>query len=229
MYEVITGGGGGSVAMAATALAELLHARVRPLRVPAPAADALLAELDSPLALACVLDCSPDPDAACWSVAASADKPVVLVPPAARTIRPHIGRVLLPLDGTPESSEAVRDVAALLDHAGADLLVLHVFDTATIPKFWDQLGHAQRAWTEEFLLRTGAPSGTRMELRSGVPAEHVMDVAAHENVDLIALGWSRRIAGGRARTVRESVLHATVPVLLLPVYAERASKRQAVT
>lgn len=221
MPDVVTVASSGPVATVAAALAEVLHARVRPVELGAldgaAAARQLLVALSDPAAAAAALAASPDPHAACWAVMARADKPVLLVPPTVHAGRAHIGRALLPLDGRPESAEAVHHLAGLLDLAGVDLLVLHVFDAATVPMFWDQRTHAHRAWTEEFLSRTGAPPGTRMELRSGVPAEHVRRVAQVEDVDLIALGWSRRMTGGRAKTVRESVLRAPVPVLLLPV------------
>lgn len=221
MTDVITAAGNGPVAAVAAVLAEVLHAQVRPVEIANLDEDAvarrLLTALADPTVVAGALAASPDPHAACWSVMARADKPALLVPPNIEPGRAHIGRALLPLDDRPESAAAVRELAHLLDRAGVDLLVLHVFDAASVPMFWDQRTHAHRAWTAEFLSRTGAPPGTRMQLRSGVPAEHVCRVARAEKVDLIALGWSRRIAGGRAMTVRELVLHAPVPVLLLPV------------
>lgn len=220
MVDVVTAAGDGRVSTVAASLAEVLHARVRPVEVAeldsAHVARRLLAALADPDAVAGALAASEDPQAACWTVMARADKPVLLVPPHATAHAP-IRRALLPLDGRPESAEAVRDLAALLDVAGVRLLVLHVFDASSVPMFWDQRTHAHRAWTAEFLSRTGAPPATQVELRAGVPAEHVRRVAQAEDVDLIALGWSRRISDGRAKTVRESVLHAPVPVLLLPV------------
>ena len=60
---------------------------------------------------------------------------MVLVPPGAKVRRPAIRRVLLPLDGTPESAVAVADTMGLLACAGVDLIVLHVFDAATVPRF----------------------------------------------------------------------------------------------
>ena len=145
-----------------------------------------------------------------------ASKPVVLVPPGAKVRRPAISRVLLPLDGTPESAAAVAGTMGLLARAGVDLVVLHVFDAATVPRFWDQAAHAHRAWAEEFLARNAAAAGARLELRSGSPGEQVVEVAGAEQADLIALGWSQHLDAGRSRTVRRSVLHAGVPVLLVP-------------
>jgi nucleotide-binding universal stress UspA family protein len=208
-----------------TGVAELvsgiLQAGMRHLDVPAGlsqerAATLVLQALDEPSAVLAVLAAYPSPRAVCWRVVEQARKPVVLVPPGAKVRRPAISRVLLPLDGTPESAVAVADTISLLARAGVDLVVLHVFDAATVPRFWDQAAHAHQAWAEEFLARNAATAGARLELRSGSPGKHVVDVAGAEQADLIALGWSQRLDAGRSRTVRRSVLHAGVPVLLVP-------------
>ena len=221
--DVLTLEGEGVVPAAAGALATVLGARVRPLEAidtdAGAAAARLLAALDDPQVAAAAVRAATNPRAACWQVMARSGKPVLLVPPALPRQHWAIDRALLPLDGTPRSAEAVRGVVRLLATAGVELLVLHVFDASTVPMFWDQRAHAHRAFTDEFLARAGAPRGTRLELRSGQPAAHVLQVARKADVDLIALGWSQCMDGGRARTVRESVLHASVPVLLVPVGA----------
>jgi len=152
-------------------------------------------------------------------------RPVILVPAAAEGGRPEIRRVLLPLDGTAQSAAAVAETVELFARAGVDLVVLHVFDADTVPRFWDQAAHARRAWAEEFLARYCAQPGARLELRSGVAGEHVLDVAEAERADMIALGWSQQLAPGRARTVRRTVLDAVVPVMLVPMASERRDVR----
>ena len=56
-----------------------------------------------------------------------------------------------------------------------------------------------------------------MRLRRGDVAGAILDVAACDAVDLIALGWSRNMSGDRAKIVREIVSRSTLPVLLAPV------------
>jgi nucleotide-binding universal stress UspA family protein len=128
-----------------------------------------------------------------------------------------ITRVLIPLDGTPESAAAVSQTIRLLAGAGVDLVVLHVFDATTVPKFWDQPAHAEQAWQEEFLARYCDQPGVRLQLRSGVPAEHILDVATTEHVDLIGLGWSQQPSQARAQTLRQTLRDAPVPVLVVPM------------
>lgn len=209
----------------AAAVAEITRAQVR--RV-SPAGDLsaeravgqVLRALHSPGTLLVVLAGDELSRPIWWRVVQRSARPVILVPPAARGRRPGIRRVLVPLDGTAESAAAVAETVEQFARAGVDLVVLHVFDAATVPRFWDQAAHARRAWEEEFLARYCAQPGARLELRSGVAGEHVLDVAEAERADMIALGWSQQLDPGRASTVRRAVLDAVVPVMLVPMASE---------
>ncbi len=151
-------------------------------------------------------------------VAADCRSAVLCVPDRPRC-RPltRVSRVLVPLDGSTESATAVAETLDLFCAAGVEIVLLHVFDAATVPAFWDQQAHAPEAWQEEFLARQPPGSQARLALRSGVAGEHVYDLAEDEQVDLVALGWSGRFAVGRARTVRATLERSRVPVLLVPV------------
>ena len=211
------------VLVVAQSLAGVLGAAVRRLapvagRTPAePEPDRVLAELAEPGTAIAVLPTTTLAGLA-WPVLRLARKPVVVVPATPVTARHwQLGRALIPLDGTAESAAAVAETVELLSRAGVDLLVLHVFDAGTVPRFWDHPGHADEVWQNEFLARYCDRPGVRMQWRSGTPGEHVLDVASAEHVDLIALGWSQRLDAGHARTVRRTVEQSPVPVLLLPI------------
>jgi nucleotide-binding universal stress UspA family protein len=209
----------------AEAVAEVLHTDVQEIHLAVDsgaqeAAAGVLRELERMGTLLGVLADDASPRAMSWWVVRRSTKPVVLLPPLLKTpVAPHkvISRVLLPLDGSFEAAAAITETAELFTRTGVDLVVLHVFDEATVPRFWDQAAHAQQAWEEEFLARHCAYPGVRMELRRGFAGDQVVNVAAAEQVDLIALGWSQHIDEGRARTVRETVAGANVPVMLIPV------------
>lgn len=151
------------------------------------------------------------------SLARHIEAPVVVVPSGGRASPVVLRRLLIPLDGSAEAAATVAESVESFVRAGTDLVVLHVFDETTVPRFWDQAAHAPQAWEQEFLARFVGRPGARLELRHGRPGEHVLDVADTERVDLIALSWSRHLAPGRARTVRETVRDTTVPVMLLPI------------
>lgn len=112
----------------------------------------------------------------------------------------------------------MRDTMRLFADADIELIVLHVVDAATTPRFWDQAAHARRGWERQFRESCCVPPATRLDLRRGVPGERVVEVAAAKHPDLVALGWSQSVAPGRARTVRHTVHDTDLRVILLPVH-----------
>lgn len=219
VLAVADAGDGAAVAGVASAIAEVLHANVRHLRLADGLGDdqgvkAVLAAMAEPPTLLCVLARD---GASIWpGVIRSASKPVILVPTVPGPSRQVISRVLVPLDGTPEAARAVAETVDLFARSGVDVVVLHTFHAETAPRFWDQAAHARQSWQEEFLARHCALPGARLELRTGTPGEQVVDVSAAEGVDLITLGWSQDLDAGRARTVRRTLRDAAVPVMLVP-------------
>lgn len=219
----VVDGASPTVAETAAAVADLLGARVRAVRppaVPGPGRELeeVLAELAAPEVVLAVMPDGAAMEALTGAVISTWSKPVVVTPATLSTRRPlAVSRVLLPLDGSWEASAAVAPTAAFLADAGVDLVVLHVFDAATVPAFWDQAAHARRSWEPEFLARYCPQPGVRLHLRAGGPGEQVVTVAAQEKVDLIALGWAQRLDHDRAATVRRTLRDARVPVLLMPL------------
>lgn len=224
VLAVLGRGDEGAVIQTADVIARLAGGQVQPLRLaadlsPGRAARQVIGALDQPGTLTGVLSGDQLARPLWRPVAQRSAKPVVLVPAGARRLR-RIRRVLLPLDGTARSAAAVAEAAERFARGGAELVVLHVFDAETVPKFWDQQAHAGQAWEQEFLARYCALPGARLELRSGAAAEHVAKVAGAEQADMIALAWSQRLDPGRAAAVRRTLAEADVPVMLIPMPAD---------
>ena len=205
-----------SIPPIAAALARIQSAVVHRIAPVEGDAAELLRSLANPeVALAVIADASSSE--AEWSAAENAAKPIVLV-------RGGVGaktfsRVLVPLDGSRTSADAVKEAVRLFADAGVEIVVLHVFDPTNVPSHWDQAAHARPAWEEEFLARYCPRGGAQLRLRSGIPGEEVVSVAAAEHADLIVLGWSQHLDAGRARTVRRTVREAGMPVMLVPTAA----------
>jgi nucleotide-binding universal stress UspA family protein len=151
-------------------------------------------------------------------VAGALAKPVLIVPPGAEPTPPFT-RVLVPIEGTVSSSLAPRTVLELAAGAKVDAVALHVYDESSVPAFTDQPQHEQPAWEQEFLRRY-CPWGIgtiRLETRIGRSGDVIPKVAAECDCDLIAMGWSQELSGGRAPVVRETLERSLRPVLLVPV------------
>jgi nucleotide-binding universal stress UspA family protein len=152
-----------------------------------------------------------------FAVLESVNKPLVVVPPDAQPER--LERVLVPLEGTVSTSLAPRRVIELAQEAHFDVVVLHVHDEDSLPAFTDQPQHETTAWADEFLARY-CPWGVgdvRLEVRVGRPAEEVLQAVEQTGADLVALGWSRALAGGRGPIVRTILERGRIPVMLIPV------------
>ncbi len=145
-------------------------------------------------------------------------KPVAVVPPLAQPPE-RIHRILVPLEGTSEGSQALDETIRLAHRRGLEVLVLHIHSPATVPAFSDHEPHATQAWEREFLTRHISTPHDRITLlrRLGVPADDVVAVARETGPDLIVLAWGQDLARGHARVVSETLAHTHIPVLLLPV------------
>jgi nucleotide-binding universal stress UspA family protein len=145
-------------------------------------------------------------------------KPVAVVPPHAQPPQ-QINKILVPLEGTNESSHALDDTINLAHRRGLEVLVLHIHSPATLPSFSDHEPHATLAWEQEFLTRHVTTPHNHITLlrRLGVPADDIVAVARETGADLTVLAWSQSLASGHARVVSETLMHSAIPVLLIPI------------
>lgn len=151
-------------------------------------------------------------------------KPIVVVPPTfhPRT-PPAFKKVLVPLDGTSESTEVA--LAALRTFSGSsiDVRAVHVFDPKTMLRFMDNAVHGVSAWAAEFLTRHLDGWCDQMELRRGQVGAEIVDCSCSQEADLIVMGWSQNVSPGHAMTIKNVLAHASIPVLLMPVRSPVAS------
>ncbi len=160
------------------------------------------------------------------AVLTSAATPVVVLAPDAIVRRP-ISRVLVPVDGTPASTSALRRIVALSAHANLSIVVAHVHPTGRI-RVRDRLPHEVRAWTEDFLAATCPASiEVSLEIRLGEPHQHILDICRSGDCDLVAVGWSQQLHRGRAPIVARLLSECRLPLMLAPAHAQ-GSERTAV-
>lgn len=147
------------------------------------------------------------------------NKPIVVVPPEAYggSTRPF-RRLLVPLEGSEQSSRPVAESLCPLIVKEIELVVLHVFTAATVPRALDRPHRDLAMWGDEFLARF-CPEATHIELRSGSVGDRVAEVCREQHADLVVLSWSQDSTEGRAAVIRDVLGHSTIPVLLLPVRA----------
>ena len=156
--------------------------------------------------------------------------PVVLVRPQRGVVPWVLRHILLPHDGTPVTSAAIRPAADLARLSGAELDVLHVTTSGgrlpaengalTPPRYMDQPQHEWPAWTQEFIQRLACVCPLeslkiRMSLAPGVPGEEVLRFEREHGSDLIVLAWRGEWEGEHAATVKAVLGHAESAAMVI--------------
>ena len=128
----------------------------------------------------------------------------------------HVSTLLVAMEGSTASSEALRRTLALSAGAGLDLVVVHVDEE--VPPFTDQVQHESDAYLQEFVARHGPGlRDVRIELRIGAPSDEVLAAIDLVGPELVAVGWPHPGGPDRGEVAREILAHCPVPLLLVPV------------
>jgi nucleotide-binding universal stress UspA family protein len=141
-------------------------------------------------------------------------------------------RILVPLDGSPESTACVGHAAEFALRNDAELYFLHVATVTrtpsrgwaklSAPRYLDQPYLEMEAWSEEFLTRClGFERQARLDvplqlfLRSGEPAAEIVRFATEHDCNLIAAAWGGCLGGERATVIKSLLDRAPCPLLFL--------------
>jgi nucleotide-binding universal stress UspA family protein len=170
------------------------------------------------------------------AVIAHTTTPVLLVRPeaaeSAACARAPLRRLLLPLDGTPTTSTALRPAIDLAVRLGASVDLLYVASADEVsarepgsiraPRYVDQPQHEWPGWADRVISHLsvclgGRPQGLSMQvfLVAGHIADEIARFAAEHQSDAIALVRRSHLEVGRARVLRAVLDRTPCPVLLV--------------
>jgi len=195
-----------------------------------PIADQLLEALESPTVLGVVMGLrafisGPRPaGSTALGVLRAATKPILFVPPEAYSPSPfEPRRLLVPLDGTQETSTAFLEFESdLQPDADREITVVYTVDGIGTPLL-ERPKHDLLAWSTEF-VRQHCPGEHRSFVwRTGNPADAVIKVAEKAANDLIVLCFGGDIEVGHGAVVREVLARSPIPVLVLPACRSASS------
>jgi len=158
-----------------------------------------------------------------------AHSPVIFVPPERGISSWYLHHILVPHDGTPTTSAALRPAVELAERAGAELLIAHIANfslrsgepgTFVSPRYIDQPQHEWPSWASEFLNRLACvcPLGhvpLRILLGHGDPTEEILRLSERHSSDMIVLVWRGSWESPRAGILKEVLSRANCPVLVL--------------
>lgn len=139
-------------------------------------------------------------------------------------------KALVPLDGTPEASQALACALEILAKIDTELNLLHIpmcktelpkeEGCFTAPYYTDYPQYDWPSWSNEFIRRFGRVSNGRnhiklnVSLSEGDPAEEILSFAQKNKNDLIAMAWHGVLGSTRAKILQEVIRKTPCPVLL---------------
>ena len=141
-----------------------------------------------------------------------------------------IKRVLVPLEGSPSSSEAMRHAEEGFCTKGREIIALHVVTSDVplepgslpAPRMMDQEHYEWMSWREEFTMRfSQCPQGGRHRtiVRVGDPGEVIRQEALELGADVIVAAWNRSLDEGHCARVKALLEGTPCPLLLVPAPA----------
>ena len=144
--------------------------------------------------------------------------PLALVPPGTRPLPASEPRILVPMDASRETDSAIGEVVRSLGSAGVAFVILHVFDSQTVPPFLDSPMDIQ-VLAEEFIKRHIPDQSATCHLRIGNAAQQVSEFIQVEDIDAVLIAWHQDLSPGRSEVVRRLLIEAAVTLLVVPVFA----------
>ena len=147
-------------------------------------------------------------------VIAESDIPVLTVRLDNRPRAPRFRRILCPVNYNTVSAKALRHATLLASAFEAELVILHLVESADSEDMARELGRL-RDWVGDVTM----PVGARVLVHRGQAAGQVIEYAQRHDVDLIVLGAERK--GKETKSVLGSTTHrvtrhAPCPVLTVP-------------
>jgi nucleotide-binding universal stress UspA family protein len=152
--------------------------------------------------------------------------PLFLVRPGMRPLT-GLRRLVVPLEGSPSGSAAMKHADDALCTRGREIVMLHVVTGAVpgeqgsfpAPRIVDQEHYEWSAWQEEFTMRfSQCPEGGRhrVSVRVGDPAKLIVKESITLQAELIVLSWGGSFAGGHGAVVKSLLATAPCPLLIVP-------------
>lgn len=152
--------------------------------------------------------------------------PLLLVRPGMRPLA-GLRRLVVPLEGSPSASAAMKHADDALCRRGREIVMLHVVTgdrpdeegSFPAPRIVDQEHYEWSAWQEEFTMRfSQCPEGGRhrVSMRVGDPATVIVKESTKLQAELIVLSWRGSFEDGHGSVVKGLLATAPCPLLVVP-------------
>lgn len=135
-------------------------------------------------------------------------------------------KILMPLDGTPDSAQAFDASFEILRNAKAKIDVLHIFslegdkdeDLLSPPYYEDHPQQDWSSWSKEFLKRFCPcclpDAEVKLHLSTHDPAEEILSFTEKNKNDLISIAWKGKLSSGHGEVLKKIIREIPCPILL---------------
>jgi len=135
-------------------------------------------------------------------------------------------RILVPMEGSPQTSAAMQVADGALCAPGREIIMLHVVSDSTpaesgsmpAPRFMDHAHYDWNDWEREFQMRFArCPHGGRHRVlaQAGDIGDVIVARTQELEVDLVTITWKRRFEEGAARIAHKVLDECPCPVLIV--------------
>lgn len=142
-------------------------------------------------------------------------------------------KALIPLNGVPNSAQALLPAMDILAKTSAEIDLLHISchtaeppkekGTFTAPYYEDYPQHEWQSWSKEFMkrfcpvLRNHNHINLKVSLSHGNPAEEILNFAKENKNDFIAIAWHGTFSHLRASTLKKVLAECACPIMLIKI------------
>jgi len=142
-------------------------------------------------------------------------------------------KALIPLNGAPNSAQALLPAMNILVKTTAEIDLLHISchsveppkeeGVFTAPYYEDYPQHEWNSWSKEFMrrfcpiLHNHNNLNLKLSLSHGNPAEEILNFAKENKNDFIAIAWHGTFSHLRASTLKRVLSECTCPIMLIKI------------
>ncbi|HOT23739.1 MAG TPA: universal stress protein [Thermoleophilia bacterium] len=158
------------------------------------------------------------------------DVPMLVVRPGVRPVE-RLRRIVVPLEGSPSASVAMKHADDAFCARGREIVMLHVVTSDAplepgslpAPRLMDQEHYEWKAWQEEFTMRFSqcVEGGRhRVSVRVGDPPTAILREIRDLDAELVVVSWRGTLAEDRAPVVRALLEGSPCAIYLVPAAPE---------
>jgi nucleotide-binding universal stress UspA family protein len=149
--------------------------------------------------------------------------------------------ILIPLNGQPDVTDALKPIIKLLSKVDANLFFLHISSlrnienvkgSLTAPYYQDYQQYEWKSWSDEFIRRFSTTSDNpykkqniRIFLSKGNPADEILCFIDNNDIDFLVIVWHGTLQELRAKTLKKIIAKVKCPLLMTKIKPDQLNQQ----